>query len=76
MHLRALWAPVLLALAWFALQAGVCAGTPAYAGAPAPFADSKFKMCDFFVWPQGNDSWNGKPAVPSADRTTGPFATL
>jgi hypothetical protein len=31
---------------------------------------------DFYVAPQGSDAWSGKLAVPNADRTDGPLATL
>lgn len=31
---------------------------------------------DFFVAPDGNDSWSGKLAVANADKSDGPFATL
>src|SRR5579872_559103 len=31
---------------------------------------------DFFVSPNGNDSWSGKLAVPNPARTDGPFASI
>jgi hypothetical protein len=31
---------------------------------------------EYFVAPNGNDSWSGRLAVPNAGRTDGPFATL
>ena len=30
----------------------------------------------FFVAPNGRDSWSGRLAVPNADGTDGPFATV
>ena len=30
----------------------------------------------FYVHPKGNDAWSGKLAVPTADRTDGPKASL
>ncbi|MBQ2820005.1 MAG: right-handed parallel beta-helix repeat-containing protein [Thermoguttaceae bacterium] len=34
------------------------------------------KKGDFFVSPDGNDSWSGTSAIPNANQTDGPFATL
>jgi len=31
---------------------------------------------DFYVSPDGNDSWSGTIAEPNADKTDGPFATI
>ncbi|MCS6830032.1 MAG: right-handed parallel beta-helix repeat-containing protein, partial [bacterium] len=31
---------------------------------------------DFYVAPNGNDSWSGKLTAPDRQRTDGPFATL
>ncbi|WP_405603920.1 right-handed parallel beta-helix repeat-containing protein [Polaribacter sp. Asnod1-A03] len=31
---------------------------------------------DFYVSPQGSDEWSGELAVPNADKTDGPFASL
>ncbi len=31
---------------------------------------------DFYVSPEGNDSWSGTLAEPNSDRTDGPFATI
>lgn len=33
-------------------------------------------QADFYVSPQGNDSWSGRLSAPSSARTDGPFATL
>ena len=33
-------------------------------------------QADFYVSPQGSDSWSGTLATPNAPRTDGPFATL
>jgi len=40
-----------------------------------PF-DAQSAKGDFFVSPQGQDSWSGTLAEPNAARTDGPFATL
>ena len=37
---------------------------------------SLVKEGNFFVSPEGNDSWSGGRPEPSADKTDGPFATL
>ena len=34
------------------------------------------KTADFFVAPDGNDSWSGTLAAPNTDRTDGPFASI
>jgi hypothetical protein len=34
------------------------------------------KTADFYVAPNGNDSWSGSLAEPNADGTDGPFATI
>lgn len=36
----------------------------------------KRAQADFYVAPNGNDSWSGRLPVPNADGTDGPFATL
>ncbi len=41
--------------------------------APAFAADA---AADFFVSPDGNDTWSGKLAAPNAARSDGPFATI
>lgn len=40
---------------------------------PYSVADSEY---DFYISPDGNDSWSGKLCAPNRDRTDGPFATL
>jgi hypothetical protein len=40
-----------------------------------PF-DAKAVKGDFFVSPNGNDSWSGTLDVPNASKTDGPFATI
>lgn len=37
---------------------------------------SLVKEGNFFVSPEGNDSWSGRMPEPNADKTDGPFATL
>ncbi len=41
----------------------------------APAADSLPKA-DFYVAPDGNDTWSGKLAAPNKEKTDGPFATI
>lgn len=40
-----------------------------------PTAQPQTPSADFFVSPQGNDSWSGKLPSPNAGRTDGPFAS-
>jgi regulation of enolase protein 1 (concanavalin A-like superfamily) len=34
------------------------------------------KKADFYIAPNGNDSWSGKLAVPNTDKSDGPFASI
>ncbi|MDT8303645.1 MAG: hypothetical protein RQ760_19345, partial [Sedimentisphaerales bacterium] len=34
------------------------------------------KKVDYYIAPNGNDSWSGKLAVPNANQSDGPFATI
>jgi len=42
----------------------------------SPQATRAEPAADFYVAPGGNDSWSGRLAVPKADRSDGPLATL
>ena len=34
------------------------------------------KKADYYIAPNGNDSWSGKLAAPNASKSDGPFATI
>ncbi|MBN1347406.1 MAG: right-handed parallel beta-helix repeat-containing protein [Phycisphaerae bacterium] len=58
-------------LAWVAGCAAPGAGGPG--GAPI---SAEIPQADFYVATNGNDAWSGRLAVPKADGTDGPFATI
>ncbi|NOZ20194.1 MAG: hypothetical protein GXP25_03805 [Planctomycetes bacterium] len=39
-------------------------------------AKAVIAKADYFVAPDGSDAWSGRLAVPNADKTDGPFATI